>query len=303
MLINMKEKNIYAISTEQINTHTAGLDTMTPLQIARKINAEDFNAARVVKQAARPIAQAIRAAATSFLNGHKIIFIGAGTSGRLGVLEAAECVPTFGTKPSQIIGLIAGGKNAMFRAKEGAEDDSVHGAKDIQAKARTGDFVIGLTASGVTPYVLGALEQAKQLGACTALLTANPKADFSFADIALLLPTGPEALCGSTRMKAGTATKMALNAITTGAMALCGKMYGNLMADVRPTNKKLVARATRLIMQIAHTDQATAAHYLTLSGHNVKTACVMICKKTDKTAAQKLLKKHRGFLGKALNEN
>lgn len=299
----MKNQTFAFIDTEQINPHTAGLDTMTALQIARKINAEDFNAARAVKKAARPIAQAIRAAAEAFLNGRKIIFIGAGTSGRLGVLEAAECVPTFGTKPSQIIGLIAGGKNAMFRAKEGAEDDAAQGAKDIQSKTRAGDFVLGLTASGVTPYVLGALKQAQKTGARTALLTANSRADFSSADIPIFLPTGPEALCGSTRMKAGTATKMALNAITTGAMALCGKMYGNLMADVRPTNKKLVARATRLIMQIAHTDEKTAARYLVLSGHNVKTACVMICKNMDKPAAQKLLRQTRGFLGKALHEN
>ena len=290
------------MATEAANPQTAGLDQMTPLQIARKINGQDFNAARAVKQAAKPISQAIRAAAQAFMNGRKIIFIGAGTSGRLGVLEAAECVPTFGTKPSQIIGIIAGGKNAMFRAKEGAEDNRVQGAKDVQAKARAGDFVIGLTASGVTPYVLGALEQARRLGAQTALLTCNPKTDFSSADIALFLPTGPEALAGSTRMKAGSATKMALNAITTGAMALCGKMYGNLMADVRPTNKKLVARATRLIMQIAHTDEKTAARYLTLSGNQVKTACVMICKQADKAAAQKLLKKSRGFLGKVLHE-
>ena len=300
----MKKENtsLYTMATEAANPQTAGLDQMTPLQIARKINGQDFNAARAVKQAAKPISQAIRAAAQAFMNGRTIIFIGAGTSGRLGVLEAAECVPTFGTKPSQIIGIIAGGKNAMFRAKEGAEDNRVQGAKDVQAKARAGDFVIGLTASGVTPYVLGALEQARRLGAQTALLTCNPKTDFSSADIALFLPTGPEALAGSTRMKAGSATKMALNAITTGAMALCGKMYGNLMADVRPTNKKLVARATRLIMQIAHTDEKTAARYLTLSGNQVKTACVMICKQADKAAAQKLLKKSRGFLGKVLHE-
>lgn len=300
----MKKENtsLYTIATEASNPQTAGLDQMTPLQIARKINGQDFNAARAVKQAAKPISQAIRAAAQAFMNGHKIIFIGAGTSGRLGVLEAAECVPTFGTKPSQIIGIIAGGKNAMFRAKEGAEDNRTQGAKDVQAKARAGDFVIGLTASGVTPYVLGALEQARRLGAQTALLTCNPKADFSSADIALFLPTGPEALAGSTRMKAGSATKMALNAITTGAMALCGKMYGNLMADVRPTNKKLLARATRLIMQIAHTDEKTASRYLTLSSNQVKTACVMICKQVDKAAAEKLLKKSRGFLGKVLHE-
>lgn len=296
-------KDRYAIATEQPNPHTRGLDRLSALQIARKINAEDFNAARAVKKAAKPLAQAIRTAAQAFMGGHKIIFMGAGTSGRLGVLEAAECVPTFGVKPTQIIGLIAGGKNAMFRAKEGAEDDAALGAQDIRRQARAHDFVIGLTASGITPYVLGGLEAARQLGARTALITCNEQADFSHADIALFLPTGPEALCGSTRMKAGTATKMALNIISTGAMALCGKMYGNLMVDVKPTNKKLVARATRLIAQIAGVDPQTAGQYLAQSGNQVKVAIVMLKKQLDRPQAARLLKKANGFLAEALDEN
>ena len=300
--MNNKTAVSYAIPTEEANPQTAGLDRMTPLQIARKINAQDFNAARAVKKAAKPIARAISAAAQAFAGGHKIIFIGAGTSGRLGVLEASECVPTFGTKPSQIIGLIAGGKNAMFRAKEGAEDDAAQGARDVQAKAHAQDFVIGLTASGVTPYVLGALKEAKKLGAHTALLTCNPGADFSHADIALYLPTGPEALCGSTRMKAGTATKMALNAITTGAMTLCGKTYGNLMIDVQPTNQKLVARAIRLICTVSGADEKTAAKLLAAAGKNVKTAVVMHRKKVSKSEAEKLLKKQNGFLTKVIDD-
>lgn len=295
------KKNRYAITTEQPNTRTRNLDRMTPAQIARKINAEDFNAARAVKAAAGPISQAIEQAAKSFLTGHKIIFIGAGTSGRLGVLEAAECVPTFGTRPEQILGLIAGGESAMFRAKEGAEDDSAQGARDLAVHAGKDDFVVGLTASGVTPYVLGALKKAKQRKAHTALLTCNPQAEAQHADILLYLPTGPEALCGSTRMKAGTATKMALNALTTGAMALCGKMYGNLMADVRPTNKKLVARAQRLIMQIAHTDEKTAAKLFKSSGGNVKTAVVMHIRQTDKPGAEALLAQANGFLHKVID--
>ena len=237
------------------------------------------------------------------MGGHKIIFMGAGTSGRLGVLEAAECVPTFGVKPTQIISLIAGGKNAMFRAKEGAEDNAALGAQDIRQQARAHDFVIGLTASGITPYVLGGLEAARQLGARTALITCNEQADFSHADIALFLPTGPEALCGSTRMKAGTATKMALNIISTGAMALCGKMYGNLMVDVKPTNKKLVARAIRLIAQIAGVDPQTAGQYLAQSGNQVKVAIVMLKKQMDRPHAARLLKKANGFLAEALDEN
>lgn len=162
-------------------------------------------------------------AAGAYAHKHKIIFIGAGTSGRLGILEAVECVPTFGTKPSQIIGLIAGGKKAVFRSQEGAEDDANQGAKEILKVAKKDDLVIGLTASGRTPYVMGALQAARKLGARTALISCNPNAVCADAGVHAALPTGPEALCGSTRMKAGTATKMALNAITTGAMTLCGK--------------------------------------------------------------------------------
>ncbi len=293
---------VFPIPTEEPNPHTSGLDRMTPLQITRKINAEDFNAARAVKAASKAVAAAVRQAADAFLAGRKIIFIGAGTSGRLGVLEAAECVPTFGVKPSQIIGLIAGGKNAMFRAKEGAEDDAAQGALNLRSKARAGDFVLGLTASGVTPYVLAALEEAQRLGARTALVTCNPRADFSHAHIALYLPTGPEALCGSTRMKAGTATKMALNIITTGAMALCGKMYGNLMVDVRPTNKKLRARAARLTARLAGTDPQTAAEYVEKAGGNVKTAVVMLKRKTDRRTAEYLLRRAKGFLAEVIDD-
>ena len=295
-------KNISLIATETVNPHTKKLDISSPRQIAQMINAEDFNAARAVQKAARAIAKAIQAAAEAFLAGHKIIFIGAGTSGRLGVLEAAECVPTFGTRPSQIIGIIAGGKNAMFRSKEGAEDDARQGAKDLLQKARPADLVLGLTASGVTPYVLGALHAAKEAGCRTVLLCCNKQADAADADILIYLPTGAEALNGSTRMKAGTATKMALNAITTGAMARAGKTYGNLMIDVRPTNQKLIRRALRLIMTVTGTDEKTARQLLQASGKNVKTAVLMYRKKQTRAAAEKRLKKHRGFLAEALRE-
>lgn len=293
---------ISLIPTESVNPRTKKLDVSSPRQIAQMINAEDFNAARAVKKAAPAIAKTIDAAARAFLAGSKIIFIGAGTSGRLGVLEAAECVPTFGTKPSQILGIIAGGKNAMFRAKEGAEDDRAQGGKDVLKKARKADLVIGLTASGITPYVLGALHAAKQAGCTTVLLACNNRADTADADIFIYLPTGAEALNGSTRMKAGTATKMALNAITTGAMARAGKVYGNLMVDVRPTNQKLIRRALRLIMTVAKTDQQTAQKLLDASGKNVKTAVLMHLKNCTRLQAEKSLKKHRGFLAEALRE-
>lgn len=290
------------IPTEQTNPRTADLDTLSPRRIAQKINAEDFNAARAVRSANKEIAQVMLLAAEAFRQKHKIIFIGAGTSGRLGVLEAVECVPTFHTKPSQIIGIIAGGHKAMFRSQEGAEDNISQGKKDITKKVRKNDFVLGITASGRTPYVLSALKQAKKLGARTALLSCNPQADITSADVHIFLPTGAEALSGSTRMKAGTATKMALNAISTGAMTLCGKTYHNLMIDVCPTNQKLVERAVRLICQVAQTNEKTARQLLEQSGKRVKTAIVMHRKKISKSKADKILKKHNGFLKRALND-
>ncbi len=286
--------------TEQTNPRTTGLDTLSPRQLTRAFNAEDFNAARAVKSAGKEIAAVLVQAAKTYATGHKIIFIGAGTSGRLGILEAVECVPTFGTKPSQIIGLIAGGKKAVFRSQEGAEDNAKQGAQEIARHAHPADYVIGLAASGNTPYVQGALKQARKIGAHTALISCNAQADTTHAQTHIFLPTGPEALTGSTRMKAGTATKMTLNAITTGAMVLCGKTYGNLMIDVQPTNQKLISRAVRLICTVAHTDEKTAHRLLTDSGKNVKTAIVMHRKKCTRTQAQKRLQKSGGRLAEAL---
>ena len=297
----MKE-NTQLLPTEQNNPRTKDLDKHSPLQIARTINAEDFNAARAVKKAGKDISSAIVVAAKTHQNGGKIIFIGAGTSGRLGILEAAECVPTFGTKPSQIIGLIAGGKKAVFRSQEGAEDDKEQGKKDICKKASGKDFVIGIAASGRTPYVMGALQEATRQGAATALISCNPKADIRFANIHICLETGAEVLSGSTRMKAGTATKMALNAITTGAMVLCGKTYGNLMIDVRPTNEKLLSRAAGLLCQITGITDKKARALLQKADYNVKTAVLMQQKNISKNEALKTIKKHRGFLAEALHE-
>ncbi len=288
--------------TEQINSQTQGLDKKSPLALTRLFNAEDFNAACAVKSAHKEIAAVMVQAAHAYAAGHKIIFIGAGTSGRLGILEAVECVPTFGTKPSQIIGLIAGGKKAVFRSQEGAEDSSAQGAKEIAQQVKPGDLVIGLAASGNTPYVQGALQKALKLGAHTALISCNQYANTTHAQTHIYLPTGPEALTGSTRMKAGTATKMTLNAITTGAMTLCGKTYGNLMVDVRPTNQKLVARAVRLICTVAHTDEKTARSLLAMSGKNAKTAIVMHRKNCSRTQAQQVLRKAKGFLAEALDD-
>lgn len=288
--------------TEQVNPATAQLDTLSPRQLARVFNAQDFNAARAVRMAHKEIAAVMVLFAKAYTAGHKIIFTGAGTSGRLGILEAVECVPTFGTKPSQITALIAGGKKAVFRSQEGAEDDGAQGAREITCHANPGDLVIGLAASGNTPYVQGALKAARKLGAQTVLISCNAQADTRYAQTHIYLPTGPEALTGSTRMKAATATKMALNAITTGAMALCGKTYGNLMVDVQPTNQKLIARAVRLICTVAKTDEKTARRLLAASGKNVKTAIVMHCQKCTRPQAQARLKKARGFLAGVLDD-
>ena len=290
------------LPTEQKNPHTTQLDAATPRQLARLLNVEDFNAARAVKSAEKEIAQAIVWAATAYQTKHKIVFIGAGTSGRLGILEAAECVPTFGTKPSEIIGIIAGGKKAVFKAQEGAEDNFKQGEKDILKYAREGNLIIGIAASGRTPYVLGALEKAHQNKAKTILISCNAQADTTHVNLHIYLPTGPEALTGSTRLKAGSATKMTLNAITTGAMVLCGKTYENLMIDVRPTNQKLVARAMRLICEVANTDEPTAKRLLKTSGKHVKTAVVMHRKHVSKTCAEQLLRRHNGFLKQVLDD-
>ena len=288
------------LSTESINPRTKNLDVSSPREIAQLLNAEDFNAAKAVQKAGPAIAKAIDLAAKTFLNGHKIIFIGAGTSGRLGVLEAVECVPTFGIKPEQICAVMAGGKNAVFRSKEGAEDNAEQGEQDLLHVAGKGDFVFGLSASGTTPYVLGALTAARKAGCLTALITCNRPTDF--AGLCIHLPTGAEALTGSTRLKAGSATKMALNAITTGAMARAGKVYQNLMVDVQPTNQKLIRRAIRLIRIVSGADEKTAQKLLTASGRNVKTAIVMQMKNTTRKQAEKILHKHRGFLAEVLHE-
>lgn len=288
--------------TESVNPHTHHLSTATAKQLARLFNAEDFNAARAVQKAAPTIARAITQSAKVFAAGGKIIFIGAGTSGRLGVLEAAECVPTFGVRPGQIVGIMAGGKAAMFRSQEGAEDNALQGGKDVLKTVRAGDFVLGIAASGNTPYVLGALKAARQAKCHTALLSCNPQADVTHADIFICLNTGAEALSGSTRMKAGTATKMALNAITTGAMARVGKTYGNLMIDVQATNHKLVQRALRLIRTLTGTDEKTAKILLQAAGKNVKTAVVMHRKQCSRAQALRLLRSVGGRLSEVLHE-
>ena len=279
------------------------MDLLSARGLVEVINKEDAAAFRAVSCAKKEIAAAVEKTAKIFAGGGNIIFIGAGTSGRLGVLEAAECYPTFSLEPGRVVAVMAGGKNAVFKSKEGAEDDGEQGKKDILKVTKKGDIVFGISASGRAPYVNAALEAAKKIKAAAVLVTCNnvdiPK---TAADIIIYLPAGPEVLQGSTRMKAATATKMTLNIITTATMALCGKIYKNLMVDVRATNIKLLGRAERLVQTIAGADEKTAKKVLRETKYNVKTAVVMLKKNADKKTAEDLLKKQKGFLRKVLNE-
>ncbi|MDR0291329.1 MAG: N-acetylmuramic acid 6-phosphate etherase [Elusimicrobium sp.] len=291
------------IKTELQNKNTVNMDLLAPRALVDIINKEDGAALRAVAAAKKEIARAVEKAAKIFAAGGNIIFIGAGTSGRLGVIEAAECYPTFSLEPGRVLGITAGGKNAVFKSKEGAEDDGEQGKKDILKAAKKGDIVFGVTASGRTPYVISALRAAGKIGAATVLICCNNvDIDKRAADIIIYLPTGPEVLQGSTRMKAGTATKMTLNIITTSTMALCGKIYKNLMVDVKATNNKLRGRAARLVRSIAGVDEKTAQQFLRQTNYNVKTAVVMLKKSVDKKTAGNRLQKQKGFLRKVLNE-
>ena len=264
--------------TEHRNPRTAEIDLASPAEIVDLINAEDQRVAGVVASQREAIARAVETAEATFRAGGRLFYAGAGTSGRLGILDAAECPPTFGTDPEMVQGLIAGGPQAILRAQEGAEDKPENGTKDIDAAGvRAGDFVIGIAASGTTPYVRGALERAKAIGARTAIVACSPPpaATLAATDIAIVVVTGPEVLTGSTRMKAGTATKLVLNTITTGAMIRLGKTYGNLMVDLKATNLKLADRSERILIEVRGVSREEARELLAAAEGRVKTAIVM----------------------------
>lgn len=288
--------------TEQQNPRTVNLDQMTPLQIVQTMNEEDASVARAVAQALPQIAAAVEAITARMRRGGRLLYIGAGTSGRLGVLDAVECVPTFGVPPELVVGIIAGGDRAFMRAVEGAEDDADGGRRDLAAhNAGALDSVVGIAASGSTPYVLGALEYAKALGALTVGVACNTEAPITLrAEIGIEVAAGPEVLTGSTRLKAGTAQKMVLNMLSTGAMVLGGKAYGNLMVDVKVTNAKLAARARRIVAQVGQVDEDTAAALLAQTGQAVKPAIVMARRGVDAAEAARLLAAAGGFLRRAL---
>ena len=290
------------MSTEQRNSRTQDLDIMSPLEALQTMNEEDAKVALAVKEAIPQIERAVQAVIRAFNSGGRLIYTGAGTSGRLGYLDAAECPPTFGTPPDQVIALLAGGPQAFAQAVEGAEDDDVMGAADLKnIGLNNKDFVIGIAASGRTPYVLGALNYAKEVGCTTASIVCNRNSLISnVADIPMEVIVGPEVVTGSTRLKAGTAQKLVLNMISTISMVGIGKVYRNLMVDVQQTNKKLETRAVSIIMNAADVDEETAAQHLKLAEGSVKLAITMILLNCDVQTARTKLDAAQGHIRKAL---
>lgn len=266
------------IATEQCNPNTAAIDTLSTLEMVKLINREDHRVAEAVSLVAESIAQAVDLIADRLGKGGRLIYCGAGTSGRLGILDAVECPPTYSTDPEMVQGLIAGGYPAIFKAVEGAEDSKELGVQDLQGiRFGPGDVLVGIAASGRTPYVLGCMEYAKKLGAATVSVTCCPGSALdTFADIGIAPAPGPEVVTGSTRMKSGTAQKMVLNMLSTGAMIKLGKVYGNLMVDVKPSNEKLIRRCVTIVCSAAECSEATAVAALEACGYRPKVAIVMV---------------------------
>ena len=293
--------NLATLPTETRNPASEHIDRLPTLEMLRLINDEDARVAAAVAAELPHIANAVDAIADRFERGGRLFYIGAGTSGRLGVLDASECPPTFSVPPTLFQGIIAGGDGALRNSSEAAEDSPEQGAADLVSRAFTAqDALIGIAASGRTPYVLGALAHARKLGALTISLTCVPDSEMAaIADIAIAPVTGPEVLTGSTRLKAGTATKLVLNMLSTGVMIRAGAVYGNLMVNVQTTNAKLVDRAQRIIVAATGVDQAAAAKLLSEAG-SVKTAIVMQKLSLDRAAAEARLAATKGRLAAAL---
>jgi N-acetylmuramic acid 6-phosphate etherase len=284
--------------TEQRNPKSENLEQLPTLDILRLMNEEDKRLPALIAEVLPAIERAVEVIVAAFRQNGRLIYVGAGTSGRLGALDASECPPTFNVSLEMVRALIAGGEQAFVQAVEGAEDDLQAGQQDlfnIQLLAK--DVVVGIAASGRTPYVLGAIEGAKQIGSATIGIACNvPSPLLHSVDIPIGVQVGPEIITGSTRLKSGTVTKMILNMLSTASMIRMGKVYGNFMVDVRPTNAKLVARAQRMIREITGADEATAARLLHDSGNNVKVAVVMHKRQVSRTEAQALLEQAKGFL-------
>ncbi|MCH9406564.1 N-acetylmuramic acid 6-phosphate etherase [Pantoea agglomerans] len=288
--------------TEGRNPASQNIDELSTEAMLHVINDEDKKVALAVEAIVPQIAAAVDAICAAFQAGGRLIYCGAGTSGRLGILDASECPPTFGTPREQVIGLIAGGHTAILQAVENAEDNREQGAQDLKdIHFSRHDVLVGIAASGRTPYVLGALAYANELGATTVSLTCNPGSAMSqVAAIALTPVVGPEVVTGSSRMKAGTAQKLVLNMLTTGSMIRSGKVYGNLMVDVEATNQKLVQRQVNIVMQATDCDDATASAALNACGGHCKTAILMVLADLAADEAKALLSQHQGFIRQAL---
>ncbi len=295
--------DLAGLRTERPNPRSTALDAMDVNQLLALMNDEDASVAPAVRRALPDIATAVQVIAAGFRAGGRLVYVGAGTSGRLAVLDAAECPPTFGTDPGQVLGLLAGGERALLRAVEGAEDSPDLGREDLQAAGLSPtDVVVGLSASGRTPYVLGALRHARAVGATTISIACNPGSRISaHADIAIEVDTGPEVLTGSTRLKAGTSQKLVLNMLSTAAMVLTGKVYANLMVDVVPTNRKLEIRARTIIETATGVDPVTALDYQQRADGRAKTAIVMILAGVDAPEADRRLTAAGGLVRDALH--
>ncbi|WP_028869975.1 N-acetylmuramic acid 6-phosphate etherase [Psychromonas arctica] len=285
-------------TTESRNQASANIDTLSSLEMLTIINKEDQKVALAVADILPAIAQAVDTIQSAFAAGGRLLYCGAGTSGRLGILDASECPPTFGSPAEQVVGLIAGGKPAILKAVENAEDNILAGQQDLQTiNLQDNDIVVGIAASGRTPYVLGAMQYAKQQGCKVISLCCNEGSKMAeIADIALDVIVGPEVVTGSSRMKAGTAQKMVLNMLTTGAMIKSGKVFGNLMVDVQATNAKLIERQKKIIMEATDCSREIAEMALTESGHHCKTAIVMILTDSNVEQATASLQQHQGFI-------
>lgn len=292
------------LTSEQRNSASLNLDQLSALEIVQLMNQEDQKVALAVNAQLVQIAQAVEVIVSTFQQGGRLIYQGAGTSGRLGVLDASECPPTFGVPFGQVIGLIAGGDTAIRKAVENAEDNSEAGKVDLmQVQLSDKDVVVGLAVSGRTPYVLGGLAYAKSLGAKTVAISCNAHSEMAeIADIAITPIVGAEVLTGSSRLKAGTAQKMVLNMLSTASMVLMGKCYQNLMVDVQATNEKLRHRAVNIVMQATECDCDTAKHYLSLADNQAKLAIMMILGNLDKDQASALLTQSQGRLGQAVQK-
>lgn len=290
--------------TEQRNPKTMNIDALSALEIVQKMNEEDQKVALAVRENLPQIATAVEKIVQAFQQGGRLVYIGAGTSGRLGVLDASECPPTFGVSSDMVVGIIAGGERALRHPIEGAEDNKAAGVADLQAvNFSAKDVLVGIAASGRTPYVIGALEYANSLGATTVSIASNPNSAMSqIAQIAIETLVGAETLTGSSRLKSGTAQKLVLNMLTTASMILIGKCYQNLMVDVQASNEKLKARAVRIVMQATECEREIAENFLVETAGNAKLAIMMILANVDKTTAEQLLSEQQGRLQSALKK-